>query len=100
MGSKITNLTQPNLTSCLKKISKKVKPVSIGVLMRPLAAEPRSTAGPLFLSQCPCGTILLILYSMVWDWRRVSRALTMRFNWPELLDPFLFSFFPFSSFCL
>ena len=31
----------------------------IGVLMRHLAAEPRSTAGLLFSSQCPSGTILL-----------------------------------------
>ena len=29
--------------------------------------------GLLFRSQCPSGTILLTLYSMVWDWR-VSRA--------------------------
>ena len=45
----------------------------IGTLMRILAAEPRSTAGLLFPSQCPCETILLTLYSMVWDWR-ASRA--------------------------
>ena len=37
-----------------------------------LAAESRSTAGILLPSQCPCGTILLTLYSMMWDWR-VSR---------------------------
>ena len=36
------------------------------ILIRLLAAEPRSTAGPLFLSQYPCRTILLTLYSMVW----------------------------------
>ena len=41
----------------------------IGILMRLLGAEPRSTSGPLFHSQCPCGTILLTLYSMMWDWR-------------------------------
>ena len=45
----------------------------IGSLMRLVAAEPRSTASPLFHSQCPSRTILLTLYSMVWDWR-VSRA--------------------------
>ena len=45
----------------------------IGILMRLLAAEHRSTAGLLFFSQCLCGTILLTLYSMVWDWR-VLRA--------------------------
>ena len=33
------------------------------------------------------GTILLTLYSMVWDWR-VSRAGPMFFYWPKLLDPF------------
>ena len=30
--------------------------------------EPSSTALPLFPFQCPSGTILLTLYSMVWDW--------------------------------
>ena len=45
----------------------------ISTLMHRLAAEPRSTAGLLFPSQCPSGTILLTPYSMVWDWR-VSRA--------------------------
>ena len=36
-------------------------------------AEPRSTAGHLFPSQCPCGMILLTLYLMAWD-LRVSRV--------------------------
>ena len=36
--------------------------------MRQLSAEPCSTAGLLFPSQCPSGTILLTPYSMVWDW--------------------------------
>ena len=45
----------------------------IGILMRHLAAETRSTTGLLFTSQCPSGTILLTTYSMVWDWR-VPRA--------------------------
>ena len=44
----------------------------IGILIRLLAAELRSTAGHLFISQFFCGT-MLTLYSMVWDWR-VSRA--------------------------
>ena len=35
---------------------------------RRLSAELRSTAD-LYSSQCPCGMILLPLYSMVWDWR-------------------------------
>ena len=73
----------------------------IGILMCRLTAEPRSTASLLFASQCPSGTILLTLYSMVWDWR-VSRAGTMLFYWPRLLYPSysLLLFFPFSSFCL
>ena len=56
----------------------------IGILMRRLAAEPRSTAGLLFPYQCPYGTILLTPNSMVWDWR-VSRAGPMIFYWPKLL---------------
>ena len=39
----------------------------VGILMRLLAAEPRRTGVLLFPSQCPCGTMLLTLYSMVWD---------------------------------
>ena len=58
----------------------------IGTLMHCLAAEPRSTTGLLFPSRCPSGTILLIQYSMVWDWR-VSRAGTMLFYSPKLLYP-------------
>ena len=38
-----------------------------GTLIHGLAAEPRSTAGLLFPSRCPSGTILLTPYSMVWD---------------------------------
>ena len=73
----------------------------IGILMRCLAAEPRSTAGLLFPTQCPSGTILLTAYSMVWDCR-VSRARPMFFYWPKLLYPYygLLLFFPFSSSCL
>ena len=37
--------------------------VDIGFI---LENEPRSTAGPLLTSQCPSGTILLTMYSMVW----------------------------------
>ena len=47
--------------------------IHIGILIRLLAAEPRCTAMSIFPSQCACGTILLTLYSMVWDWM-VSRA--------------------------
>ena len=43
--------------------------IHIGILMRRLAGEPCSTAGLSFPSQCPSGMILLIPYSMVWDWR-------------------------------
>ena len=69
----------------------------VSIHMRLLIAE-RSSAWLLFPSQCPCGTILLIPCSMVWDWR-VSRAGSMLFYWPKLLFPFLSStVFPFSSF--
>ena len=43
-----------------------------------LAAEPSSTTGLLFPCQYPCGTILVTMYSMVWD-RRVSSAGLMHF---------------------
>ena len=68
----------------------------IGIFMRRLAAEPRRTAGLLVLYLCPSGTILLIQYSMVWDWL-VSRAGPMLFYWTNLLYPFysLLLFFPF-----
>ena len=59
----------------------------IGILMRPLAAVPRSTARLLFPSQCPSGRILLTPYSMVRDWR-VSSAGPMLFQWPKLLYPY------------
>ena len=67
----------------------------IGTLMHRLAAEPRSTAGLLLPSRCPCGMILLTPYSMVWDWR-VSRAGPILFYWPKMLYPFcnLLLFFP------
>ena len=73
----------------------------IGTLMHRLTAEPCSTAGLLFPSRCPSGTILLTPYSMVWDWR-FSRAGPMLLHWPKLLYPYysLLHFFPFSSFCL
>ena len=73
----------------------------IGTLMHRLAAEPSSTAGLLFPSRCPSGTILPTPYSMVWNWR-VSRAGPMLFYWPKLLFPYynLLLLFPFSSFCL
>ena len=56
----------------------------IGTILRRLAVEPCSTAGLLFPSRCPSGTILLTAYSMVWDWR-VSRAGPMLLYWPKLL---------------
>ena len=68
----------------------------IGTLMHCQAAEPRSTAGLLFSSQCPSGMILLTPYSMMCDWRD-SRAGPMLFYWPLLLYPYysllLFYFF-------
>ena len=48
---------------------------------------PCSTAGVLFPSRCPSGTILLTPYLMVWDWR-VSRAGQMLLYWPKLLYPY------------
>ena len=65
----------------------------IGTLMHRVAAEPCSTAG--LFSRCPSGTISLIPYSMVWDWR-VSRAEPMLLYWPKLLYPYysLLHFFP------
>ena len=41
----------------------------IGLLIRLLAAESLSHTGLSFPSQYLCGTILLTLYSMVWDWQ-------------------------------
>ena len=58
----------------------------ISTLMHCLAAEPCSTAGFLFPSRYPSGTILLTPYSMVYDWQ-VSRAGPMLFFWPKLLYP-------------
>ena len=46
----------------------------IGILMHRLAAEPRSTAGLLFASQRPSGTVLLTPYWMVCGWQ-VLRAI-------------------------
>ena len=70
----------------------------IGTLMYRLAAEPCSTAGLLFPSRCPSGSILLTQFSMVWYWR-VSRPESMLLYWPKLLDPYysLLLFSPFSS---
>ena len=61
----------------------------------------RLTSVLLFPSQCPSGTILMIPYSMVWDWR-VSSAGPMLIYWHKLLYPDyrLLLFFPLSYFCL
>ena len=67
----------------------------IGTLMQRLAAEPCSTAGLLFPSRCPSGSILLTPYSMVWDWR-VSRAGPMLLYWPKLLYPYTIVLYSFS----
>ena len=61
----------------------------VGILMRLPAAEPRSTAWLLFTSQYLRGTILVTLYSIVWDWK-VLRAWR---PWPIL-------FLYLSIFCL
>ena len=72
----------------------------IGFIMHRLAAEPHTTAGLLFPSQYLSGTILMTLYSMVWDWW-VSRVRPIPFCWPSCLLPFcLLLFIPFSSFLL
>ena len=61
---------------------------NIGILMHLLTV-------PLFSSQCTCETILLTLYSMVWD-LLVSRAGPMLFYWPKLLYSILSSnYFPY-----
>ena len=52
------------------------------ILLRLPAAEPRSSAGLLFLSQYLSVMIWLTPYLMVWDWR-VSRAGPMPFCWPS-----------------
>ena len=54
----------------------------IGILLRLPTAEPRSSAGLLFLSQCLSGMIWLTPYLMVCDWR-VLRAGPMLFCWPS-----------------
>ena len=68
---------------------------SVHLCTASIAAEPHSTAGLLFPSRCPSGTILLTAYSMVWDWR-VSRAGPVLFYWPKMLYPFynFLLFFP------
>ena len=75
----------------------------IRTLMHRLTAEPCSTAGLLFPSWCPSGTIMLTPFSMVWDWR-VSRAGSMLLYWPKLLHTYysllIFSLFLFSVYRL
>ena len=75
----------------------------ISIFMSLLASEPRSKTGFSFQSQCLSEMILLILYSMVWDWW-VSRAGRMFFCCSKLHDPFIsFSIsdvFPFSFFSI
>ena len=68
----------------------------ISTLMRRLDAEPRSTTGHLFSSQCPSGTILLTPYSILWDWL-VSRAGPMLSYWPKVLCPIIVFFYFFLS---
>ena len=60
--------------------------VHIGTLMHRLSTEPCSTAGLLFISRCPSGTILLTPYLMVWDW------------WVSRAGPMLLSFFSYKLF--
>ena len=53
------------------------------ILIRRLAAKPPRTAGLLFPSRCPSGTILLTQYSMVWDYRgsRAGRSFFIGLSW-------------------
>ena len=51
----------------------------IGTLMHRLAAEPRSTAGLLFTSQCLSGTILLTRI------RWCANSMANAFYWPKML---------------
>ena len=60
----------------------------IGTLMHRLAAEPCITAGLLFPSRCPSGTILLTPFSMVWDWFRWFQEQGQCFFAPKLLYPY------------
>ena len=53
----------------------------IGILIRHLAAEPRSTAWLLILSQCPSGTILLTPCSMVLDCRVSEQGPVRNLSW-------------------
>ena len=70
----------PRYTRCSCRTSVHLRTASLQNL------EHSRTAGLLFPSRCPSGTILLTPYSMVWDWR-VSRAGQMLFNCPKLLYP-------------
>ena len=54
---------------------------------------PRSTTSLLFTSQYLCATILLTLYSMVWNWRFSMQG--QCFYWPTLLAPFVLNCFPY-----
>ena len=62
----------------------------IGILISLFAAEPCSTAGLLFHSHYLPGTILLTLYSMVWD-RWVPSSGQLPFYWPKLPAAFVSS---------
>ena len=64
----------------------------IGVLIGIFAAEFRSTARLLFLTQCVCGTILLTLYFDEVG-LACSNSRASAFYWPMLLAPFLSSTF-------
>ena len=75
--------------------------LTIGTLMRPLAAEPRNTAGLIFPWQYLCGTILVTTYSVGGGAWRISRAGPCAFVLVKLLAPFLsYAVIPFSSFIL
>ena len=75
--------------------------LQIGILMSHPAAEPCSTAGLFFPSQCSCGKILLTQYSMVWDWQVSDKSRVNVFLLAKLLNLYysLLLFSHLSSFC-
>ena len=70
----------------------------IGTLMHRLVAEPCSTAGLLFPSRCPSGTILLTPYSMVWIGGFQQQGQCFFIGLSCSIPTIVFYFFPFLFF--
>ena len=68
----------------------------ISILMCRLAAEPRSTAGLLFPSQCPSETILLTPFSMVWTGRFQEQGKYFFIGLSCSISTIVYSYFSFS----